>query len=66
MDDVLQVGITLFVVLLSVFGPGEDGNKDDCGGYAANEEVCEQVLARAGEVGTVPAGHEQRERARGE
>lgn len=32
----------------------------------ARVALCREVMARSNEVGTVPAGHEQRDRARGQ
>ena len=66
MSEVAEVVITIAVALFAVFGTGEPAQDTRCGDAVASEEVCEQVLAEANLVGTVPAGHEQRERARGE
>ena len=65
MDEALQVVITIAVLVFSAFGSGGGGNEGTCGGYAASDEVCAQVMAQAGQEWTVPEGHEQRERARG-
>lgn len=65
MDGLGEV-ITFTVLLAISLLAGGEVKGNGCGEYAASEEVCEQVVARADEVGTVPAGHEQRERARGQ
>ena len=62
------VGVVVFAGGLVVAAGIEvaGGPRNDCGDYAKDEAVCEQVVARSNEVGTVPEGHEQRERARGD
>ena len=64
--EAVMVFVAVPLVLLGgLWGePGEPG-RPDCGDNVASQEVCEEVVARANEVGTVPEKHEQRDRARG-
>lgn len=62
---VLAIGIFAVVSGIEAIAGLGSPDKPDCGDAVASQEVCEEVVARANEVGTVPEGHEQRDRARG-
>ena len=64
--DALFLFIFVPLTLLGGMTETEGDRRPDCGDAVASQEVCEQVVARAGEVGTVPETHEQRDRARGD
>ena len=59
----MHLPVLLPLVLL---GGQAGGSRSDCGDYVKDEQVCEQVVSQANEVDTVPEGHEQRDRARGQ
>ena len=69
--DAAEGLVTLIIVAAGLIAGSLNGGNDrpDCGDAVKDQAVCEQVVARAGEVDHVPVGprnDEQRDRARGQ